>query len=473
MAGANGKANKSRDALEAELLGQMIRFPNVETIKKIIGGLNVEYFRSPRHRYIFGAILYLHFHSTPINLLFVADRIKELDKTDDVPYEYIAALYDAVPTPAHAEDYAERIISNWGETEFQRLLLEAGQTNGPPAARCRNISNELLKLSTRLSSRSNQEEAFPRLIPASELAAVDETDLFLWEGFVARNSFSLLTGLWKAGKTTLIGALLNRIQLGMPFLDQPTRCSRVIVVSEEHEGLWAGRRDRFELTDAISFLLRPFSARPTYAEWVALIRHLTHLAQQHEARLIILDPLSGLWNVENENDASQVNAALMPLRGLLDQVAILGCHHPRKGDGKEATSSRGSGALPAFADILIELRRAEPEEMKSRKRIVTAYGRFETTPPELLIELAEDGVSYKSLGNRIAADLSSIQTLIQSVLPVKPPGMTKPEILENWPEMKAPRGQRLIDALHLGINSLWFRTGSGHRGDPFRFLAKT
>src|SRR6516225_8440070 len=44
-----------------------------------------------------------------------------------------------------------------------------------------------------------------------EVMATDEqgTD-WIWDGFIARGSITLLTGMWKAGKTTLLSLLLAR-----------------------------------------------------------------------------------------------------------------------------------------------------------------------------------------------------------------------------------------------------------------------
>jgi len=37
---------------------------------------------------------------------------------------------------------------------------------------------------------------------------------WLWGGYLAPGNVTLLTGLWRAGKTTLIAALLARMQAG-------------------------------------------------------------------------------------------------------------------------------------------------------------------------------------------------------------------------------------------------------------------
>ncbi len=69
----------------------------------------------------------------------------------------------------------------------------------------------------------------------------------------------------------------------------------------------------------------------------------------------------------------------------------------RKSGGAEYTGSRGSGALSAFPDIVVELTRFDPNDHKSRKRMLRAKGRYEETPDELIIELV-DG-EYRVIGD--------------------------------------------------------------------------
>jgi hypothetical protein len=325
----------------------------------------------------------------------------------------------------------------------------------------------------KLEKPEPKDPAFPNPVPITLLQADDESDIWLWDGFLAKNSFTLLTGLWKAaGKTTLLSALLRQMQFGKAFLNRPTFAGPIIIVTEEHKNHWINRRDRFGLTGVIHTVIRPFKTKPTSAEWIEFIAHLKKWAVEIGAIAIVLDPLANLWPVENENDAAEVQAALMPLSSLLEVAAILACHHPRKSDGNQATSSRGSGALPAFADILMELRRAQPDDSECRKRTITAYSRFDSTPPEMMIELDDDGTGYTCLGSKEAADVKAIQEMVCGIIPGQPPGMTANEILDNWPEGRKPNRTRFYRAVKLGINTLWYRTGAGKCHDPYCYLNK-
>jgi hypothetical protein len=96
--------------------------------------------------------------------------------------------------------------------------------------------------------------------------------------------------------------------------------------------------------------------------------------------------------VQDENDAAQVQEALTPLLSLVeDGRALLAVHHLGKRDGEEGTGARGSTALAAAVDVLLELRRLDPKEPNNPRRVLKGYGRFDAVPHELVIELGPNG----------------------------------------------------------------------------------
>jgi len=95
-----------------------------------------------------------------------------------------------------------------------------------------------------------------------------------------------------------------------------------------------------------------------------------------------------------------VHGAVTPLNSIAEIAALLLVHHIRKSDGGEGTASRGSGALPAFVDTIVELRRHDANNKTSTKRVLTAYGRWDETPAELVIELDQGAKEYRDCGDR-------------------------------------------------------------------------
>jgi RecA-family ATPase len=70
---------------------------------------------------------------------------------------------------------------------------------------------------------------------AGESPAID----WLLEGYVAPGAVTLLTGGWKAaGKTTLVAALIKRLQTGGQLAGLTVRPGKVLVVSEEEKLHW-------------------------------------------------------------------------------------------------------------------------------------------------------------------------------------------------------------------------------------------
>src|SRR5437879_5496618 len=64
---------------------------------------------------------------------------------------------------------------------------------------------------------------------------------WLWRGYLAPGQLTLLTSLWKSGKTTLLSVLLSRLKDGGELLGLPVRPARALVLSEEDVDLWHRR----------------------------------------------------------------------------------------------------------------------------------------------------------------------------------------------------------------------------------------
>jgi hypothetical protein len=273
--------------------------------------------------------------------------------------------------------------------------------------------------------QKSDKPAFADPIPASQLRASDPNADWLLRGYIARKSVTLLTSLWKAGKSTLLALQLKAMGCGDDLAGLSVAKANVLVVSEESSALWAGRRDKLGIGDHAQFYIRPFLGRPDPARWNDFIRHIAELVQQRDLALVCFDTLAALWPVVDENDAAMVLAALTPLHRITQAGAgVLLSHHPRKGDAGEGQASRGSGALPGFVDVILELRRVRPNDRSNRQRSLTAYSRFDATPAELVIELAEDGSSYRSLGSPADADRQGRWETIRNLLPGEEPGKT-------------------------------------------------
>lgn len=264
---------------------------------------------------------------------------------------------------------------------------------------------------------------------SSEQTPVD----WLWEGFLARGQFTLFASLWKAGKTTLICWLLKSIESQEQFIGKDTKSVNVLIISEESEALWAKRKEEYQFGTNIWLSCRPLNRKTNSQQWVQFISRTAEFCLENQIDFVIIDTLATFWPVRDENDATQVTSALLPLNSLLDmKLALMVIHHDRKSGGEEGTASRGSGALPAYADIIVEFRRFDPSKREDTRRIVKTYSRYEETPPELVLELTEQG--YEVHGTKAQVIQKEKLSLVLDIVPFEPASYSIDKILSEWPE---------------------------------------
>jgi hypothetical protein len=245
----------------------------------------------------------------------------------------------------------------------------------------------------------------------------------------------------------------------------------VLYVTEEAEARWAERRLQLGLTgEHVRFLLNPFLMKPKFEDWLRFIAYLRQLQEEKPADLIVLDTLTNTWPVKDENDAGQVQAALMPLRQLLNPAALLAATHFRKSDGTEGTGTRGSGALLAFVNGILELRRFDDKSDSDRRRVLKWYTHWDGLP-ERVIELAADGQSYAAAGDRQDVVKRDIRDGIRKALPASPPGLKAEDVHAAFP---CPRPAELAVRAELTRGAManppeWLRGGGGVKGSPFTY----
>lgn len=311
----------------------------------------------------------------------------------------------------------------------------------------------------------------------SELRFRPVNDKWLWKGYLSRGGVTLLSAFWKAGKSTLLAHLIRALDgRADQFCGLEIVPSRVLYVTEEDQETWAERRDALGIGDHVGMINRPFIGRPNAAQWAAFLGTVQKAVAEYRFDLVAFDTLSKLWPVREENDAGQVEDALMPLWGVTNLGAsLLLVHHARKSDGGQFTSARGSGGLSAFAETLIELRR-NSEDRRDSKRVLTAAGRYTDTPAEWLVELTPAG--YVGLGDpddptvRVKVNLPTWRDRLDGVLPDEPPGLTVEAIHEALkkvsPDAKSLRDQDLRYLLNARVDGgEYMRLGKGTKGNPF------
>lgn len=303
--------------------------------------------------------------------------------------------------------------------------------------------------------------------PASELGPGEEID-FIVEGYVSPGHSTLITAIWKGGKSTLLAHAIKAMEHGGD-IGVPVHPAKVLVVTEESEAIWAMRRDELSFGDHVSFVCRPFMGRPYRKDWEAFAQWIA----EGDWEVVIIDTLPAVSPVTDENDATKVLEALSPLTVITKaNKALVLVSHIRKSDGNEGTATRGSGALPGWVDIIVEMRRYDPERKGDPRRVLTGLSRFASTPDELVIELTDGG--YVSCGTRTDAGRDERLDAMKTIIDGAEIALTPRGIHERWKDKidDIPRPslrcieRDLYEANEAGIVD---RSGTGKKGDPYAY----
>jgi hypothetical protein len=306
---------------------------------------------------------------------------------------------------------------------------------------------------------------------SGELATASEPRLsWLWRGYLAPGKVTALISPPKSGKTTLLSHLLARFAGGGVLAGRAVSPGRALVVSEEAASDWDARCRQLALGSNVQFLCRPFrGARPTDAQWFALVAGLEALHRQEKLDLVVLDALATLLPGYAETCAPKMLDCLLPLQALANQgPALWLLHHPAKGRRADGQTARGSGALPGFADIVMEMSCLRRARSRDRRRRICAYSRYAETPRHLILELNAEGTDYLVRTDAGGSVLVQPWPAMHHILANAIDKLTQQAILERWPvEGEAPDRSTLSRWLkRASKQGMICCGGSGYRGDP-------
>ncbi|CAN5618632.1 hypothetical protein BH11PLA2_BH11PLA2_19290 [soil metagenome] len=294
---------------------------------------------------------------------------------------------------------------------------------------------------------------------------------WLWDGFLVRGMTTLMTSRWKAGKTTLISILLNRLTTGEPYLGAAVTPASVLIVSEEPLSLWQQRDAALTFGENVHFLCRPFLGRPTMEQWNELIARIDSTGVD----LVVIDPLSMFLPGSIENNATGMQDSLQPLYRLTQRgVAVLLVHHPRKGGSTSELSPRGTGALTGFVDVLIDMDRPLDTAFSDRTRRLSVTSRLRGSFRRF-VELSPDGRDYQVLPEPPEKEgFDAGWPILKAVLEDSDVRVTRKGILQSWPDdydkpSPATLKRWLLRAVQDGLVDLH---GTGRKNDAYSYFLK-
>ncbi|MFL5338743.1 MAG: AAA family ATPase [Gemmataceae bacterium] len=302
--------------------------------------------------------------------------------------------------------------------------------------------------------------------------ATAATAAWLWDGYLAAGKVTLLTSLWKMGKTTLLSVLLARMKAGGELAGRAVRAGGAVVVTEESPDYWVERGRRLALDPDLVFFCQPFRAKPTHAQWLALVERIEAHVAGAGINLVVIDPLATFLPGQDENGAGTMLAALLPLQALTHRgAAVLLLHHPRKQESEPGHAARGSGALAGHADILLELRSYPRAGEADRRRRLCGLSRFAQTPRQVVLELNAEGNDYACLGEVTDEAFEANWEVLLTVLAGADEKLSRGEILERWPVVEVrPNEATLWRWLERAVaDGRVQRCGNGYRGRPFQY----
>jgi hypothetical protein len=315
-----------------------------------------------------------------------------------------------------------------------------------------------------------QQAGEPTITFVSTLEMRDQTPVepeWLWNGYVARGAITLLAGKPKAGKSTLLCALVEALAEGAgEFLGRAVTNGPVIYVSEEGAGTLIAK---LPATENVRVLSRDAVwPRPT---WEQVVDAAVAEAKRVGAGLLVLDSFA-FWaglaeGSENDAGATQLAVArLVPATAAGLGVVLV--HHQRKSGGEGGDAIRGSNAIAGAVDTLVEIERPDEKGPPGNRRLY-AVGRWASTPQVLMIDRDAATCSWRATGtaaDRQAANAAGKREMILDALPAAAPGVTRAEIEEatgrNYRDVQAP----LAELVESGAV---IRTGPGVANHPFRW----
>lgn len=183
---------------------------------------------------------------------------------------------------------------------------------------------------------------------------IEEAGEIKWlaEGLLTEGGFSLMVGPPKAGKSTLVRQLVKSVCQGDHFLGRDITQGGVLYLTfeEQPEVL----KQQFTACGIKPGDPLTLHVGNVFAEQSIVFDHIQAAIEEFKPKLVVLDTLFDIVQLESINDYKEVKYALAKMRTIGRETGahILGVHHTNKA-GEGNNSIMGSNAIHGALDTLI------------------------------------------------------------------------------------------------------------------------
>lgn len=292
------------------------------------------------------------------------------------------------------------------------------------------------------------------LIWARDIVNTQETEReWIWEGILPAGGLSLVAAKPKVGKTTLALQLAVAVSRGDIFLCRKTRQATVVYLAlEEHRDEVQKNLSKLGVTDEPLYI--HFGPAPAKA-----MEEVEALIKEKGAKFLVIDILQKFCRVRDLNDYAQVTRTLEPLMAIARKIDchIQMTHHAGKKERDDGDDIIGSTGLLGGVDTSIHIKKRNRES-----RVFFTIQRYGLDVPQTVIAL-KDGLLVME-GSREEVEIEETIPLILEAL--ENGLLTEKEVGELVERNRTLVSKSLRHGVERGAIK---RTGSGKKGDPFRY----
>jgi DnaB-like helicase N terminal domain/AAA domain/Bacterial regulatory proteins, gntR family len=423
----------------------------------------------PFHRVIHRHMKRLAAEGRPTNDIVVL--CDSLQATNDLEaaggIAYLSQLADGLPRVSNLAHYAKIINSK----SAVRDRLARVDVMREKLLTCNGNAADVLEEVAILSAPLREDVGQKRILSfktAAELAAASDHEIaWITTGYAAKGSITEIGAKVKAGKTTLVLAMVRAVVDGATFLGRTTLKTPVVYLTEQPGVSFRQAMERADLLGREDFTVLPFYDTRGMG-WPEVAAAAVKECRRIGASLLVVDTLSQFAGLtgDKENNSGDALEAIRPLQEAASEgIGVVVIRHERKSGGEVGDSGRGSSAFAGAVDIVVSLRRPEGNASKNR-RLLQSLSRFHETPADLLIELTDEG--YVALGEPGETAVKDAKDVIFAAAPQTETEALALKELVSAAKVSRQTAQRALD--ELVREGMLSRAGKGKRGDPFRYF---